>query len=85
MASYLAYLTWTGASEAFQNSLSEKPIVVQVSTQLTHDLGWDSPLWALKEGRIVEVGFRGELLTKIVSHCNGLSPGCNTDVPLTGC
>ena len=46
-----------------------EPILAQVSAHLTKEYGWDSPLCALHhyvQGGIVEGGYRGELLTKIV-------------------
>ena len=46
-----------------------EPILAEVSARLTHDYGWANPLHALVhyvQGGIVEAGFRGELITKIL-------------------
>jgi hypothetical protein len=70
IASHLACLTHTDSERHFLRTVyPSEPILAQVSAQLTHKYGWDRPLLALHhyvQGGIVEGGYRGELLTKIV-------------------
>ena len=70
IASHLAVLTRTDNERHFLRTVyPSEPILAEVSAQLTHANRWAYPLKALihyVQGGIVEVGFRGELLTKIV-------------------
>jgi hypothetical protein len=70
IASHLAVLTSTDNKRHFLRTVyPSEPILAEVSAQLTHKYGWANPLKALLHyvhGQIVEAGFRGELLTKIV-------------------
>ena len=70
IASHLAVLTRTDEERHFLRTVySSEPIVAEVSARLTHTHGWANPLCALihyVRGGIVEAGFRGELITKIV-------------------
>jgi hypothetical protein len=70
IASHLACLTRTDGNRHFLRiAYPSEPILAHVSAMLTRQFGWDSPLKALNyyvKGGIVEAGFRGELLTKIV-------------------
>ena len=70
IASHLAVLTKTDDERHFlQTVYPSEPILAAASATLTDDHGWAHPLSALihyVRGGIVEAGFRGELITKIV-------------------
>jgi len=70
IASHLAVLTRTDDERHFLRTVyPSEPILAEVSAGLTHEHGWASPLSALVhyvKGGIVDAGFRGELITKIV-------------------
>ena len=70
IASHLAVLTRTDDERRFLRTVyPSEPILAEVSARLTHNYGWANPLYALVhyvQGGIVEAGFRGELITKIV-------------------
>jgi hypothetical protein len=70
IASHLAVLTRTDNERDFLRTVyPSEPILAEASARLTNKHGWANPLNALihyVHGGIVEVGFRGELLTKIV-------------------
>jgi hypothetical protein len=70
IASHLAVLTRTDNERHFLRTVyPSEPILAEASAQLTHGNGWAHPLSALLHyvrGGIVEAGFRGELITKIV-------------------
>ena len=70
IASHLAVLTRTDDERHFLRTVyPSEPILAEVSARLTHNHGWAHPLSALVhyvQGGIVEAGFRGELITKIV-------------------
>ena len=70
IASHLAVLTRTDDERHFLRTVyPSEPLLAEVSARLTHRYGWAHPLSALVhyiEGRIVEAGFRGELITKII-------------------
>jgi hypothetical protein len=70
IASHLAVLTKTDDERHFLRTVyPSEPILAEVSARLTHTYGWANPLSALVhyvQGGIVEAGFKGELITKIV-------------------
>jgi len=70
IASHLAVLTRTDDERHFLRTVyPSEPILAEVSARLTHNYGWANPLCALVhyvQGGIVEAGFKGELITKIV-------------------
>ena len=70
IASHLAVLTRTDEERHFLRTVyPSEPILAEVSARLTHTHGWAHPLSALVhyvQGGIVEAGFRGELITKII-------------------
>src|ERR1700738_1805767 len=70
IASHLATLTRSDNKRHFLRTVyPSEPILAEASAWLTDKYGWANPLSALihyVHGGIVEAGFRGELLTKIV-------------------
>src|SRR6202011_858388 len=70
VANHLAVLTRTDEEHHFLRTVyPSEPILAEVSAGLTHSYGWAHPLSALVHyvhGGIVEAGFKGELITKIV-------------------
>jgi hypothetical protein len=69
IASHLAVLTRTDERHFLRTVYPSEPILAEASAQLTHTNGWANPLKALVHyvrGGIVEAGFKGELITKIV-------------------
>src|ERR1700737_2156994 len=70
IASHLAVLTKTDNERHFLRTIyPSEPILAEASARLTNKYGWANPLSALihyVHGGIVEAGYRGELLTKIV-------------------
>ena len=70
IASHLAVLTRTDDERHFLRIIyPSEPILAEVSARLTHTYGWAHPLSALihyVQGGIVDAGFKGELITKIV-------------------
>ena len=70
IASHLAVLTRTDNERHFLRAVyPSEPILAAASARLTNDYGWAHPLSALihyVRGGIVEAGFRGELITKII-------------------
>ena len=70
VASYLAVLTRIDESRHFiTTTYPSEPIVAEASARFTFKHGWEHPLKVLVDmvqGGIVEAGFRGELLTKLV-------------------
>src|SRR6202022_1574692 len=70
IASHLAVLTRTDSENHFFRTLyPSEPILAEASARLTYGNGWAGPLSALVHyvrGGVVEAGFKGELLTKIV-------------------
>jgi hypothetical protein len=70
IASHLAVLTRTDNERHFLRTVyPSEPVLAEASARLTNKDGWANPLSALihyVHGGIVEAGFRGELLTKIV-------------------
>ena len=70
IASHLAVLTRTDNERHFLRTVyPSEPILAAASARLTNDYGWAHPLSALihyVRGGIVEAGFRGELITKII-------------------
>jgi len=70
IASHLAVLTRTDDERHLRTVYPSEPILAEASARLTHTYGWANPLRALVhyvQGGIVEAGFKGELITKIVS------------------
>ena len=70
IASHLAVLTQTDKNRHFLRTIyPSEPLLAEASAELTNDYGWALPLCALCEyvrSGIVEAGYRGELLTKIM-------------------
>ena len=70
IASHLAVLTRTDSEHHFLRTVyPSEPILAEASARLTYGNGWAGPLSALVHyvrGGVVEAGFKGELLTKIV-------------------
>jgi hypothetical protein len=70
IASHLAVLTRTDSDRHFlQTVYPSEPILAEASARLIYDSGWAGPLSALVHyvrSGIVEAGFKGELMTKIV-------------------
>lgn len=70
VASHLAVLTQTDKDRYFLRTIyPSEPLLAESSAELTHKYGWDLPLGALCEyvrSGVVEAGYRGELLTKII-------------------
>ena len=70
VASHLGVVTRTDDERRFLRIVyPSEPVLAEASARLTHLYGWANPLSALVhyvKGGIVETGFRGELITKIV-------------------